>query len=92
MDHDEIYRKEVINDLHSMLKRDGLLIVGEHMIPEIFAPKQARHDEIMHKWLEVGMNSRFYDEESFRELINSTRFKNAEFIEEGQTYFWALRK
>lgn len=92
MEPDENYRKEVLNDLHSMLKRDGLLIVGEHMIPEIFAPKQARHVEIMHKWLEVGMNSRFYDEESFRELINSTHFKKPEFIGEGQTYFWALRK
>jgi 2-polyprenyl-3-methyl-5-hydroxy-6-metoxy-1,4-benzoquinol methylase len=92
MEPDENYRVEVFNDLYSMLKNEGLLIVGEHMIPEIFAPKQARYVEIMHKWFEVGMSSRFYDEKSFREFINSTRFKEVEFIQEGQTYFWAIRR
>jgi 2-polyprenyl-3-methyl-5-hydroxy-6-metoxy-1,4-benzoquinol methylase len=92
MEPNENYRIEVFNDLYSMLKKEGLLIVGEHMIPEIFAPKQARYFEIMHKWLEVGMGSRFYDEESFRELIDSTAFQDAELIKDGQTYFWVLRK
>ena len=92
MEPDENYRVEVFNDLYSMLKKDGLLIVGEHMIPGIFAPKQARYFEIMHKWLEVGMGSKFYDEESFKELIDSTPFKNAELIHDGQTYFWALKR
>lgn len=92
MEPDENYRKEVFDGLYSLLKKDGLLIVGEHMIPEIFAPKQARYVEIMHKWLEVGMGSRFYDEESFREFIDSTPFRGAELIKEAQTYFWALKK
>ena len=92
MEPNEDYRIEVFNDLYSMLKKEGLLIVGEHMIPEIFAPKQARYVEIMHKWLEVGMRSRFYDKESFRELIDSTPFQDAELIKEAQTYFWVLKK
>ncbi|MFX1249834.1 MAG: class I SAM-dependent methyltransferase [Promethearchaeota archaeon] len=92
MDPDENYRKRVFDDLFSMLKKDGLLIVGEHMIPEMFATKQARYFEIMHKWFEVGLGSSFYDKNSFKEFIDSTPFQDAEFIDDGQTYFWAVKK
>jgi len=60
------------------------------MIPEMFAPKQARYFEIMHKWHEVGLGSSFYD--SIRKFIKAMPFQDAEFMEEDQTYFWALRK
>ncbi|MFX0014815.1 MAG: hypothetical protein ACFFBQ_01020 [Promethearchaeota archaeon] len=36
------------------------------------------------------MNSKFYDEESFKKFIDSTPFKEADFIEEGQLTFGSL--
>ncbi len=93
MDPDENYRKRVLEDLYVMLKDDGLLVVGESMIPSIFVPKQkVQIFEVMHKWLEVIFGSHFYDEKSFKELIYSTLFKNVEQIKDGCDYFWAVRK
>lgn len=93
MDPDENYRKSVLEDLYVMLKDDGLLVVGESMIPSIFAPKQkVQIFEVMHKWLEVILGAHFYDEKSFKELIYSTSFKNVEQIRDGYDYFWAVRK
>lgn len=92
MDPGENYRQQVFKDLYSTLRDNGLLIVGESMIPGIFAPKQARYVEIMHKWFEAMIGSRFYDEDSFQELVRLTPFKTAEFIQEDRDYFWALTK
>lgn len=75
-----------------MLRKDGISIVGKTMIPEMFALGQARNFEIMHKRHEVGLESVSKTKKSFQEFIKETPFKEAEFIEEGQTYFWALRK
>lgn len=92
MDPEKNYRKKVFQDLYTLLKDDGLLIVGEHMIPGIFAPNQAKYYEIMHKWFEVGVGSHFYDEDSFREFIEDTPFRKAELVREGRDYFWAVQK
>ncbi|MFX0184680.1 MAG: class I SAM-dependent methyltransferase [Candidatus Hodarchaeota archaeon] len=58
MDPLDTYRKKIFQDLYALLKDDGLLVVGEHMIPGIFAPNQARYFEIMYKWFEVGIGTR----------------------------------
>lgn len=93
MDPDENYRKGVIENIYSLLRKDGIFIVGESMIPDTFAPKKEfQLFDIMHKWLEVAFGSRFYNEKSFRELIESTSFKSAELIKERGNYFWAIRK
>lgn len=93
MDPDENYRKRVLEDLYTMLKDNGILVVGESMIPGIFAAKEkVQIFEVMHKWLEVVFGSHFYDEKSFKELISSTSFKNVELIRDGYDYFWAVRK
>jgi len=92
MNPDENYRKSVLEVLYSLLKEDGILVVGESMIPNTFTRSNFQLFEVMHKWFEVGIGSRFYDENSFRELINSTSFKNLELIRERINYCWAIRK
>jgi SAM-dependent methyltransferase len=92
MDPDENYRKSVLEVLYSLLKEDGILVVGESMIPNTFTRGNFQLFEVMHKWFEVGIGSRFYDENSFRELINSTSFKNPELIRERINYCWVIRK
>ncbi|MHA1984862.1 MAG: class I SAM-dependent methyltransferase, partial [Candidatus Hodarchaeales archaeon] len=92
METKENYRQKVFQDLYALLKDDGLLVVGEHMIPDMFAPNQARYFEIMHKWFEVGVGSQFYDESSFRKFVESTPFRNVELISEDKDYFWAIKK
>lgn len=92
MDHDETYRRDVIKDLYSLLKDDGILIIGETIIPDAFSPKKGfQLFDIMHKFLEAKF-ARFYDEKSFRNFIESTPFKKAELIKERGEYFWALQK
>ncbi len=92
MNPDENYRKSVFENLYTLLKEDGIVVVGESMIPDTFTKKDYQLFEVMHKWLEVGFGSRFYDEASFRELINSTSFKNPELIRERRNYCWVIRK
>lgn len=92
MNPDEKYRKSVLEDMYSLLKEDGILVVGESMIPDTFTKQDYQLFEVMHKWFEVGYGSRFYDENSFRELINSTSFKNPELIRERRNYCWVIRK
>ncbi len=92
MNPDENYRKSVFEDLYSLLKENGILVVGESMIPNTFTKEDFQLFEVMHKWFEVGFGSRFYDEVSFRELINSTSFKNPELIRERRNYCWIIRK
>ncbi|OLS23964.1 MAG: tRNA (cmo5U34)-methyltransferase [Candidatus Heimdallarchaeota archaeon LC_3] len=92
METKENYRQKVFQDLYTLLKDDGLLVVGEHMIPDMLSPNQARYFEIMHKWFEVGIGSQFYDEDSFRRFMEATPFKNVELISEDKDYFWAIKK
>jgi SAM-dependent methyltransferase len=92
MDHDEKYRIIVFEDLYSLLKDDGMLIVGESMIPDTFSPtKGFQLFDVMHKFLEAKF-AKFYDETTFKEFIDSTPFKHAEFVKERGNYFWAVRK
>lgn len=92
MDHDENYRLSVFNDLHSLLEDDGILLVGESMIPDTFAPKQKfLLFDITHKFLEARF-ARFYNEKTFKEFVDSTPFTKAELVKEGWEYFWAVRK
>lgn len=93
MDPDENYRKSVFDNIHSLLKDDGIFIVGESMIPDTFEPKEDfQLFNIMHKWLEVAFGSKFYNEKTFKELVDSSSFNRAELIKEGGNYFWAIRK
>lgn len=92
MDHDEEYRISVFKDLHSLLKDDGMLLVGETMIPDIFSPQKGfQLFDVMHKFLEVKF-AKFYNEETFKKFIDSTPFKQAELVRERGNYFWAIRK
>jgi len=93
MNPDENYRKSVFENIYSLLKDDGLLLVAESMIPDTFSPKKDfQLFNIMHKGLEVAVGSKFYNEKTFKELIDLTPFENAEFIREGGNSFWAIRK
>ncbi len=93
MDPDEDYRRSVFVDMYSLLKDDGILIVTENMVPDTFAPNQKRIlFGVFHKWLEVAFGSRFYDETSFKAFVESTPFKSAELVREGNLYFWAIKK
>ncbi|MFW9969905.1 MAG: class I SAM-dependent methyltransferase [Candidatus Odinarchaeota archaeon] len=92
MNHDEVYRRSVFEDLYSLLKDEGILIVGETMIPDMFSPKRGfQLFDIMHKFLEAKF-AKFYDEKSFKDFIESTPFKKAELIRERGEYFWAIQK
>ncbi|MHA2182003.1 MAG: class I SAM-dependent methyltransferase [Promethearchaeota archaeon] len=93
MDPDDLYRKRVFENMYSLLKDDGLLLVGETMIPDTFTPNtKFQLYDIMHKVLEVGFGSKFYSEESFKDLINASSFTQAELIRERGNYFWVVRK
>lgn len=93
MNPDETYRRSVITDLYSLVKDDGVVVLADSIIPDTFALNQERQIfEIMHKWLEVGFGSRFYDEVGFKALLASSPFKNTEMVKEGNTVFWALKK
>ncbi|MFX1316104.1 MAG: class I SAM-dependent methyltransferase [Promethearchaeota archaeon] len=92
MNTEESYRKNVFKYLYSLLKDDGILLVGESMIPDTFAPKkQFQLFNITHKFTEIGA-SLFYNEKSFKEFIDSTPFTKAEFIKEGGDSCWVVRK
>ncbi|MFW9818967.1 MAG: class I SAM-dependent methyltransferase [Candidatus Thorarchaeota archaeon] len=92
MNTDENYRKGVFKNLYSLLKDNGILLIGESMISDTFAPKKGfQLFDITHKFTEVK-SSLFYDENSFRELIDSTQFTNANFIREGGDSIWVIKK
>jgi hypothetical protein len=75
-----------------LLKDDGILLVGETMIPNMFAPKEERQlFDIMHKFFEAGF-ARFYDKKSFKDFVDSTPFTKAEFIKKGGEYLWVVQK
>lgn len=92
MDHDVNYRSSIFNSLYSLLKDDGILLVGESMIPDTFAPRQKLLlFDVLHKFLEARF-ANFYNEKSFKEFIDSTPFTRAEFIKEGGNSIWVIRK
>ncbi|MFX1267256.1 MAG: class I SAM-dependent methyltransferase [Promethearchaeota archaeon] len=92
MNPDENYRRQLFKDLHLLLRDNGILLVGESMIPDTFAPREPfKLFDITHKFSEAG-SARFYNEKTFKSFINSTPFTKAEFIKEGGTKFWAIRK
>ena len=93
MDPDDKFRLSVIENIYALLKDDGLLIVGDTMIPDTFNPNtKIQLYDVMHKMLEVGFGSKFYNENSFKDFIDSSSFKHAELIRERNDYFWAIRK
>ena len=92
MNIDENYRRDVFKNLYSLLKDDGILLIGESMVPGTFAPKKGfQLFDITHKFTEVK-TSHFYDEKTFREFIASTLFTRSEFIKEGGSSIWVIRK
>ncbi|MFX1499713.1 MAG: class I SAM-dependent methyltransferase, partial [Promethearchaeota archaeon] len=92
MNTDENYRKSVFNNLYSLLDDEGILLIGESMIPDTFAPKKRfQLFDITHKFTEVKA-SLFYNEKTLREFINSTSFTRSEFIKEGGSSIWVIRK
>jgi len=92
MNTEENYRKNVFKNLYSLLKDNGILLIGESMIPDTFAPKKGfQLFDITHKFTEVSA-SLFYNENSFKEFIDSTPFTKADFIKEGGDSCWVVRK
>ncbi|MFX1410160.1 MAG: class I SAM-dependent methyltransferase [Promethearchaeota archaeon] len=92
MENDKTYRLSIFNDLYTLLKDDGILLVGESMIHGTFdPPEEFQLFDVMHKFLEADFAG-FYEEKSFKEFVDSTLFKKAEFIKEKGTYFWVIRK
>ncbi len=62
------------------------------MIPDTFTPKKRfQLFDITHKFTEVKA-SLFYNEESFKEFIDSTSFTQANFIREGGDCVWVIKK
>jgi len=63
------------------------------MIPDTFTPtEEFQLFNVMHKWFEVSFESKFYNEQTFRELIDSSPFGHAELIKQRGEYFWVVRK
>lgn len=92
MNTDENYRRGVFNKLYSLLKDNGILLIGESMIPDTFTPKKRfQLFDITHKFTEAK-TSLFYNEKSFKEFIESTPFTNANFIREGGDSIWVIKK
>jgi SAM-dependent methyltransferase len=92
MNPDERFRISVLENIYILLKDNGILIVGENIMPSTFTKRENILYEVMHKWFEVWSRSRHYDEKSFELLVNSTSFKEHEFIRENRNYCWMLRK
>jgi len=92
MNTDENYRKGVFNNLYLLLEDEGILLIGESMIPDTFAPqKRFQLFDITHKFTEVKA-SRFYNEKTFQKFIASTLFTRSEYIKEGGSSIWVIRK
>ncbi|MFX0043591.1 MAG: class I SAM-dependent methyltransferase [Candidatus Hodarchaeota archaeon] len=92
MNTDENYRRNVFKKLDSLLKDDGILLVGESMIPETFTPKQGfKLFDVTHKFTELSV-SLFYNEKSFKEFIESTPFTKAEYLKDGGDSCWVIKK
>nr|MDO8114899.1 class I SAM-dependent methyltransferase [Candidatus Sigynarchaeota archaeon] len=88
----ESERRAVLDAAHSMLKAGGIAVVGEEVVPSILEnPGKNVLFEVMHKWFEVILGSRFYSDAGFRALVDSTTFgSQKELVQEGGVYFWKL--
>ena len=92
MNPNEKYRRQLFKDLYLLLNDKGILLIGESMVPDTFAPKEPfKLYDITHKFSEAG-SSCFYNEKTFKTFIDSTPFKKAEFIKERGIKFWVIRK
>jgi len=92
MNPNEKYRRQLFKDLYLLLNEKGILLIGESMVPDTFAPKEPfKLYDITHKFSEAG-SSRFYNEKTFKTFIDLTPFTKAEFIKERGIKFWVIRK
>jgi len=92
MNPNEKYRRQLLKDLYSLLNENGILLVGESMVPDTYTPKEPfKLFDITHKFSEAGSSS-FYNEKTFKAFIDSTPFTKAEFIKERGIKFWVIRK
>ncbi|GAH07053.1 unnamed protein product, partial [marine sediment metagenome] len=105
---DKNCRKDFLEQIYNLLNDDGILIVGERMIPDIFSIKRdvntifysyksniemrANFWGTINKWDEVIFGASFYDENSFKDFILSTPFKHAELIKDKNDNIWAIKK
>ncbi len=93
MDPNEQYRINALTDIYNLLKDDGILMIGENMIPDTFTPKtRFQFFEVWNKWLETMFPSSFYNEESIKNLFKSTPFKTVELVRDGRDYCCVARK
>ncbi|MCP4761157.1 MAG: class I SAM-dependent methyltransferase [archaeon] len=93
MQVDDTYRKNMMEDIYSLLKNDGILIVLESIVPDLCSPKHRyQRRGIWHKFHEISFISKFYNERSFKEFISSSLFTKVELIENQNAYFWAVQK
>ncbi len=99
LDPDENYRKSVFMDIYGLLKDDGLLIVADPMVPDLFAPQDNRSGNewvnfwrTFAKWSEVAYGAKFCNKKSFQDLVVSTPFKHIELLQDAEHTIWALIK
>ncbi|MFX1395120.1 MAG: SAM-dependent methyltransferase, partial [Promethearchaeota archaeon] len=93
MDPNEQYRINALTDIHNLLKDDGILMIGEGMIPDTYTPKTMfQFFEVWVKWVETSFPSSFYNEESIKKLFKSTSFKKVELVRDGREYCCVARK
>ena len=94
---DEIQRINMVNNLYNLLKNDGILIVGERMIPDMLEIESKGMRGVFRSisnWNEVCFGARPYTEKTFKTFISSIHFneKKIERLREGDISLWALRK
>jgi SAM-dependent methyltransferase len=90
---DDSYRRVFIEDIYNLLKSDGVLLIGEEIVPKTFEVEEGvAFWKSLKKWDEIFFGARFYDEKSFKELIKSTKFKNAKLFTDKNDCLWAITK
>lgn len=97
LNSDENQRINIVNSLYNMLKDDGILIVGERLVPDMLEIESKGIQvafPVIGNWNEICFGSRPYTEKSFRAFISSIRFneKKIEQLGEGDSTLWVLRK
>ena len=94
---DEIQRINMVNNLYNLLKDDGILIVGERMVPDMLEIESKGIRGVFRSisnWNEVCFGARPYTEKIFKTFISSIHFneKKIERLREGDISLWVLRK
>lgn len=93
MDDKNNYRKKVIDSLYDILSDDGIVLIGEHLVADMFDKVHGYQlFEVMHKWFEVLAGSKFYSEQTIKDLVAKTRFQKAYIIRDKNDYLIALKK